>query len=268
MPRLSLEIVARTDAGRVRALNEDRVSFDEELGLAILADGMGGQAAGSRAAEMAVDVVATEVNRVLRALKTTPAKNENFTVSVALREGANKANRAIRDAAQAEERCRDMGTTLTAAVFAENSVTVAHVGDSRLYRLREGKLTLLTRDHSLLQEQLEVAAMSREAARYSHNRHLVSRALGMDPEVKLDLKTEALMAGDLYLLCSDGLNDMVDDDDIELVLSLLKCNLALAASQLIMIARDQGGHDNISVVLAHARPKAKSWLARLTRGLR
>lgn len=268
MARFALEIVTRTDAGRVRALNEDRIVANDQLGFAVLADGMGGQAAGSQAAEMAVSIVGAEIASAVQKLRSTPAQNEHCAIAIAVREGAAKANRAIRDAAQSEHRTRDMGTTLIVAVFYNNGVTIAHAGDSRLYRLREDKLKLLTRDHSLLQEQLDSETITREVARLSHNRHLVSRALGMESEVELDLKTEEVAAGDLYLMCSDGLNEMVDDDDIELVLSSLESNLELAASQLVMIARDQGGHDNISVMLAHARPEKQGWFARLRRGLR
>lgn len=268
MARFALEIVTRTDAGRVRALNEDRIVADNQLGFVILADGMGGQAAGSHAAEMAVSIVRAEITRVVEQLRSTPTQNENCAIAIAVREGSAEANRAIRDAAQSEHRYRDMGTTLIVAVFHDNSVTIAHVGDSRLYRLRDGKLGLLTRDHSVLQGQLESGMITREVARFSHNRHLVSRALGMKPEVDLDLRTEEVAVDDLYLVCSDGLNEMVDDDDIEHVLSSLKCNLALAASQLVMIARDQGGHDNISVMLAQVKPEASSWLARLRRRIR
>lgn len=266
-PRLALEIVTQTDPGRVRALNEDRIAADAELGVVILADGMGGQAAGSHAAEMAVEIAGDEIKRALGALRDAPGEKQNGAIAIAVQEAAANANRAIHALAQSEHRYRDMGTTLLAAVFYENTVTVAHAGDSRLYRLREDKLKLLTRDHSLLQEQLEMAAISREAARDSHNRHLVSRALGTAPEIALDVKTGEVAPGDLFLVCSDGLNDMVDDENIELALALLKSNLALAASQLVMMARDQGGHDNISVILVRAHAPG-GWLARLARGFR
>src|SRR5688572_24787077 len=203
MSRYALEIITRTDPGRVRALNEDRLVADPELGLLILVDGMGGQAAGSRAAEMAVSIMGEEMARGLGKLRATPTQNESCAIAVAICEAASKANRAICNAAQSQLRYRDMGTTLITVVFHEKAVTVAHAGDSRLYRLRAGKLKLLTRDHSLLQEQLEVAAITREVARLSHNRHMVSRALGMAPELNLDLKAEEVQADDLYLVCSD-----------------------------------------------------------------
>ena len=263
-----LQIVIRTDPGRVRALNEDRLAADPELGLAILADGMGGQAAGSHAAELAVATVQAEVTRALSNLRAAPTPNENYALALAIREGANQANRAIRNKARSEQRYRDIGTTLIVAVFHGDHVTVAYAGDSRLYRLREDRIELLTRDHSILQDQLEAAAITPEAARLSHNRHIVSRALGMEEDINLDFKTGKTEPGDLYLVCSDGLNDMVEDEDIELVLSSLKCNLDLAADQLVMIARDMGGHDNISVILAHVEPAPEGWFARVARSLR
>jgi protein phosphatase len=265
-PVSRLKIVTRTDPGRVRALNEDRLAVDSELGLVVLADGMGAQAAGSLAAELAVRTMSVEVARALRNREKIAAADENYAVAMALREGASKANRMIQAKAQSEQRYREIGTTLIAALFHGGSVTVAHVGDSRLYRLRNGGLQLMTRDHSLLQQQLASAAVTTEAARFSHNRHLVSRALGVSAEAHLDVKTEEVAPGDVYLLCSDGLND-VDDSDIELVLSSLRGNLELAASQLVMIARDMGGHDNISLILVAKDVPAQSWLAGLMRRL-
>jgi protein phosphatase len=162
-----------------------------------------------------------------------------------------------------------MGSTLALLLFRNNRVTMAHVGDSRIYRLRANRLELMTHDHSLLQEQIDLGILSAEAAATSHNRHLVTRGLGLQPEVEVTLDEREALPGDIYLVCSDGLNDMVDNTDIELVLSSLQANLPLAASQLVMIANDNGGDDNISVILAkvgsHTPPDAKkgglfSWL--------
>ena len=143
-----------------------------------------------------------------------------------------------------------MGSTLALLLLKNNHVTLAHIGDSRIYRLRANRLELLTHDHSLLQEQIDQGILSAEAAATSHNRHLVTRGLGLQAEVDVALDACEALPGDLYLLCSDGLNDMVDNADIELVLNSLQANLPLAASQLVMIANDNGGEDNISVILA------------------
>ena len=160
-----------------------------------------------------------------------------------------RANAAIFDAAARQPQYAGMGTTLVAALFHNNQVTVAHVGDSRLYRLRGGELSVVTRDHSLLQEQIDSGLISREDARYSQNRNLVTRALGVDPVVEAEINDYPVFPGDIYLLCSDGLNDMVEDEEIQLTLQTLSANLELAATQLIEMANDNGGRDNVSVIL-------------------
>ena len=143
-----------------------------------------------------------------------------------------------------------MGTTIVVILFHQSSVTIAHIGDSRLYRLRQGRLQLLTHDHSLLQHQVETGLISVEDAKVSHNRNLVSRALGVDAEIKVEISEHDVHSDDVYLLCSDGLNDMVDDADIELAINELQANLPLASRQLIQMANDNGGHDNVSVIIA------------------
>ena len=152
-----------------------------------------------------------------------------------------------------------MGTTLVVALWHDNRISVGHVGDSRLYRLRDGKLTQVTRDHSLLQEQIDSGMITKEQARHSQNKNLVTRAVGIDPEVETEVHTYPVQVGDIYLMCSDGLNDMVTDEDIELTLSSLAANLQLAAQQLIQQACDNGGRDNVSVILVRV---AKDYSAR------
>jgi protein phosphatase len=160
-----------------------------------------------------------------------------------------------------------MGTTLVAAVFADDRVCVGHIGDSRLYRLRGDTLTQLTEDHSLLNEQLKSGLITPEQAKVSNNKNLVTRALGIDPEVELELHEYDVQPGDIYLLCSDGLSDLVEDEEIQLTLSTLSANLELAAHQLVQMANDNGGKDNISVILARPLkpfPAKRNWQERLT----
>ncbi len=142
-----------------------------------------------------------------------------------------------------------MGTTLVVALWHDNQMTVGHIGDSRLYRLRDDTFEQVTRDHSLLQEQIDSGMITREQAKFSQNKNLVTRAVGIDPEVEAEVHTYPVQPGDLYLLCSDGLSDMVTDEDIQLTLSSLQANLPLAAEQLVQQANDNGGRDNISVIL-------------------
>ena len=247
----ALEIVVKTDSGRVRGHNEDAVFANPNLGIVILADGMGGYNAGEVASGMATTVLASELES---AFATTPphALDRGSGKSYAhacLRDKIASTNLAIHAASESQMQFAGMGTTLVAALFHNNQVTVAHVGDSRLYRLRGDELSVVTRDHSLLQEQIDSGLISREDARYSQNRNLVTRALGVDPAVEAEINDYPVLPGDIYLLCSDGLNDMVEDEEIQLTLQTLSVNLELAATQLIEMANDNGGRDNVSVIL-------------------
>ncbi len=143
-----------------------------------------------------------------------------------------------------------MGTTLVAALFTNNKVLVGHVGDSRMYGLRGDKFEQITEDHSLLQEQIKSGLITPEQAKLSNNKNLVTRAVGIDPTVELELHEYDVEVGDIYLLCSDGLTDLVDDVDIHAALAGLSSNLGMAANQLVQMANDNGGKDNISVILA------------------
>ena len=251
----SLEIATKTDPGVVRTLNEDSTAVASDLGLLVLADGMGGYKAGDVASNLAIR---TTVDELSRELQRAPSGE----IAALVIKAVKKANSEIfleglkRMQHTGVSRDLRIGSTLALMLFRQDSVTLAHVGDSRIYRLRDGRLQLLTHDHSLLQEQIDMGMLSADDARTSHNRHLVTRGLGLQPEVEVDLKEEVTQPEDIYLLCSDGLNDMVDDADIELVLNSLKSNLQLAANQLVMIANDHGGEDNVSVLLARVRPQA------------
>ena len=260
----ALEIVLRTDTGRVREHNEDAVFANPHLGFVVLADGMGGYNAGEVASSMATTRLASELESALaaRAPHATDGPGGEAFAGQCLRDAVADANAAIFQAAQDEAGYAGMGTTLVAALFFDDRVAVAHVGDSRLYRLRDGTLSLLTHDHSLLQEQIDSGLLSAEEARHSLNRNLVTRALGVDPLVEVDLAEHLVLPDDLYLLCSDGLNDMVPDEEIALALQTLSGHLELAATQLVEMANDQGGRDNVSVILVKVRqayPAPGTW---------
>jgi protein phosphatase len=183
-----------------------------------------------------------------------------------LQEEIEHANAAIYHAAQNQPQFAGMGTTLVAAIFYESAVTVAHIGDSRLYRLRGEDFEQVTRDHSLLQEQIESGMITLEQARYSQNKNLVTRALGVDPRVDAEIRDYETLPGDIYLLCSDGLNDMVEDRDIAMALQSLSADLDLCTRRLIQMANDSGGRDNVSVVLVRVLPRPpqpRSWWAQL-----
>ena len=268
----ALQIVSRSDAGMVRSHNEDAVFFNTSLGLAILADGMGGYNAGEVASGMATTLLGSEIEKAFQ--KTPPhevdAGGKLHSHSVLESEIA-RANTAIYQAAQSQPQYAGMGTTLVVALFYDNMMTVAHIGDSRLYRLRGDEFQAITRDHSLLQEQIDSGMITAEEARHSQNKNLVTRALGVDPAVEPEIRDYDTMPGDIYLLCSDGLNDMVEDEEIALTLQALSANLELAATQLVQTANDSGGRDNVSVVLvriAREYPAARSWWARLLQWFR
>lgn len=262
----TLEIVARTDPGLIRPHNEDAVSVNPVLGLAILADGMGGYNAGEVAAGMATALLASEMEKAFAASEPHEKLPEGRLWAHAVLESEiSQANAAIYQAAQSQPQYAGMGTTLVMALFYDDRIAVAHIGDSRLYRWRDNELQRVTRDHSLLQEQIDSGMISPEQARFAQNRNLVTRALGVDPVVEADIDDHAVLPGDIYLLCSDGLNDMVDDAEIAMALAALATNLELCASQLVEMANDNGGRDNISVILVRVRkayPVPRGWWAR------
>ena len=246
-----LKVASVTDTGAIRSLNEDSIAADSELGVLVLADGMGGHKAGDVASSLATNFVMEYLKPKLTEMAPSPFRSLGpCPEAIAVKTAIEKINRVIYSAAQADNKYAGMGTTIVVILFHQSSVTIAHIGDSRLYRLRQGRLQLLTHDHSLLQHQVETGLISVEDAKVSHNRNLVSRALGVDAEIKVDINEHDVHSDDVYLLCSDGLNDMVDDADIELAINELQANLPLASRQLIQMANDNGGHDNISVIIA------------------
>jgi protein phosphatase len=169
--------------------------------------------------------------------------------SLLVMDAVKKANESIYYVSQDQPQCAGMGTTLVMGMFTNNKLLAGHIGDSRMYRLRDDELTRLTEDHSLLQEQLNSGLITPEQAKTSANKNLVTRALGVDPEVELELNEFDVEVGDIYLLCSDGLTDLVEDEDIHSTLKSLHTNLELAANHLVEMANDNGGTDNISVIL-------------------
>ncbi|MDD5384123.1 MAG: Stp1/IreP family PP2C-type Ser/Thr phosphatase [Gallionella sp.] len=269
----ALEIVSQTNPGMVRSHNEDSIAQELACGLVVLADGMGGYNAGEVASGIAVSVVATEVCQHLQDASPTDrdeASGEELGVAL-LRDNIQRANASIFHAAQSQPQYAGMGTTIVAGLFYDNRVVVGHVGDSRMYRLRGETLETITRDHSLLQEQIDGGMISVEDARVSKNKNLVTRAVGIDAEVVPEIHVHDALAGDIYLLCSDGLNDMVEDEDIQSTLYAMQGNLPLAAEQLIQMANDNGGRDNISVMLVKVNGEfaaPRGWLAKLLNWLK
>ena len=256
---MTIELHAAVDPGRARSNNEDSVATDDGVGLAVLADGMGGYNAGEVASNMATSFIRTELGRWLREASTQASDAE---VRRAMDICVDNANRAIFNAANANPQYAGMGTTLVVAVFRDTRVLLGHVGDSRCYRLRDGRLQQITRDHSLLQEQIDAGLITPEQAAFSANKNLVTRAVGVEDTVLLETHQHDALPGELFLLCSDGLSDMLDDESIAQVL-LAHDSLESCSRALVDAANDAGGKDNISVILGRpsgsAGAPARSW---------
>jgi len=244
--------VGQTDTGRVREHNEDMIAFDGELGLVVLADGMGGYNAGEVASGIAVKTVFNLIRDSVGRENLNLADDASgmSRPSIILRDAIQRANKIIYQTARSQPHCEGMGTTVVAALFFDDRVSIAHVGDSRLYRLRNGVIEQVTLDHSLLQELVDRGFYSPEEAQRASNKNYVTRALGVEANVEVEVQQHPVSKGDIYLLCSDGLSDMVEDDDMALTVSTFGANLNSVSQHLIQLANDNGGKDNISVILA------------------
>lgn len=246
-----LHMTGKTDTGMVRDHNEDCFMIMPESGIAILADGMGGHLAGEVASALAIDRVTHALrNAYTQASLTGSGRSLDPTFeSATLVEAIRDANAAIHTASMSRPEQAGMGTTIVVATFNDNTLTVAHVGDSRLYRYRHGVLSQVTEDHSMVQELLRRGLMTPDEARTSQNRNLVTRALGIDPMVEVDIVQQPFEDGDLYLLCSDGLNDVLLDEEIAGILAQHPDNQTSAIQQMIAEVNARGGPDNVSIVL-------------------
>jgi PPM family protein phosphatase len=243
--------VELSDVGRVREHNEDDIGSKPDIGLWVLADGMGGYNAGEVASGIAVKTV---IDLVTEACKKEN-RNEIETgtgfmrQTIVLRDAVSRANKIIHQTAQSQPQCEGMGTTLVACLFYDDRISVAHVGDSRLYRLRDNRFEQITMDHSLLQELVDRGFYSQEEAQRSANRNYVTRALGVDANVEVEIQEVEVQKGDYFLMCSDGLPDMVEDEDIHLTINTFNNDVETIGEQLIKLTNDNGGRDNVSVIL-------------------
>lgn len=243
------EICTQTDPGLARENNEDAVAFEVATRLCILADGMGGYNAGEIASGMAVAFIKSEMGRWLsQAGKHANSKEVRRALEICV----ENANHSIFNAANSNPQYTGMGTTLVVGVFIGDRLMVGHIGDSRCYRLRANELVQITKDHSLLQEQLDAGLITPEQAQTSLNKNLVTRALGVEDAVLLEVNEHRVEVGDTYLMCSDGLSDMLDDSAIAGLMTAAG-SLEQKARQLVLGANEAGGRDNISVLLAQAK---------------
>lgn len=236
------EMVSATDIGRIRSRNEDSVKIFPSDGLAILSDGMGGHRAGDVASQMAVDIIA---ERLL--------DGNNSITPQRLVESLEAANHSIREKSFNEPNCQGMGATVVVATFAQQRLLAAHAGDSRLYRFADGRLEQLTEDHTLAQQYVREGLMNQNEADRWVGRNMLVKGLGIDTRVDPDINEEDLQPECMYLLCSDGLTDAVPDDLIAATLRKQSDSLQSAVDTLINLANDNGGPDNISIILARVR---------------
>jgi serine/threonine protein phosphatase PrpC len=257
-----LEIVGQTDVGQVRDHNEDFVRFDGHAGVAVLADGMGGMNAGEVASSMTVLLLMdllVAFNRgdeslvvELEEAELEEAEAQPLPVRI-VKHAIEKANRSVFHVSKTQPQCAGMGTTVIASLFYDNKMVVGHLGDSRVYRLRDQHLEQVTQDHSLVQELLDKGLVTAAEARVSSKKNVVTRALGVARKVEVEVHEHDTLPGDVYLLCSDGLTDLVTDENIEASLLELGSNLNVAAGHLINLANASGGKDNISVILVRVK---------------
>lgn len=263
---MKYSFVAQTDKGRLRDNNEDAVAFDEATRLCVLADGMGGYNAGEVASSMATDLIVADMSLWL----AEPAPGGvALNIRTAIDDAVNRANQAVFEAAHVNPDWAGMGTTLVMGIFKADRLLLGHIGDSRCYCLRRGRLRQLTKDHTLLQEQLDAGLLTLKQAQTSVHRNLLTRALGVEAQMYAELNEYEVLPGDVYLLCSDGLTDMVGSAEIAKLLGL-KISLEQRAQRLIEAANGHGGRDNITVLLVkvEANPGASGMVTRWLRKLK
>lgn len=258
------EIVCASDKGMVRSGNEDAVYADASMGFAVLADGMGGYAAGEVASRLAIEEIRAELESALPHLDLNSPRDSGSSLAEDMRFAAKRANTSILNSARREPDQEGMGATLVFAVLLADRIFVGHLGDSRAYRYRDGRLEQLTRDHCWVDEQIAQGALQIDALLDTRFKNIVTRALGIDDEIDLEVHEHDARPADIFLLCSDGLTDMLDDGQIELLLRS-DGDLLSRTERLIALANEKGGKDNISVILMRAAVAREGWASRLVR---
>ena len=262
------ELASNSDVGRRRDHNEDSSAIDAGLGQLAIADGMGGYRAGEVASAIAIATMVKHIRQRLPLLQPQQIDPDSgFSMeSILARNAIREANYEVFRSAGEYTQFEGMGTTAVLMLFYDNHFTVAHVGDSRLYRFRSGQLEKITSDHSLIQELVDRGLYTQEQAEEKTPKNLVTRALGINETVSVDISEDTVLPKDLFLLCTDGLSDMVDDTEIHLTLEKFSDNLNRVAQELIDLANLRGGRDNISVVLARPTttfPATSGWFDKL-----
>ncbi len=242
---------ATTDVGRKRDHNEDSFLCNNELGLFAVADGMGGHLGGERASRMAVEILEQEITASLGPGQSAPTSTTHAAeiVAAAMRHATQRAASSIHEAARADAEHTGMGTTLTSAFFHADRMTVCHVGDSRIYLVRDGRARQLTDDHSWTAEQVRAGLLSPDDVLVSRFRNIITRSVGFEATVEPDVTTQPVEAGDAYLLCSDGLSNYISTEEVGRIMG---AHFYRDAGQnLIDVANERGGDDNITCVVVY-----------------
>ena len=263
-----LDTALLSHQGMVRTNNEDSIGEDQDIGLLVLADGMGGYNAGEIASGLAIQTILDRLRREWKTLAhgEVDTVTGNSVEAMQLKVAVETAHSTIHQVSQSQPQCAGMGTTVVVALVHDDRLSIAYVGDSRLYRLRQGVLEQVTRDHSLIEELVARGHYTREEAKKLVRKNIVTRALGVEEKVLVDVLEDPVEIGDVLLLCSDGLSDMLTDEQIRLTLNQFADNLPKAAEALVNKANENGGKDNVSVVLARvdgSTTRGRRWFERL-----
>lgn len=267
---LAIEVAGMSDVGCLRANNEDNFGYDARYGIFVVCDGMGGQAAGEVASKMAVD----EMLAYFRNLKQLPAASSNGNDTVALTPDSSTlasaihhTNKVIHQAAQSENGHTGMGTTIVAVLFQDHALAIGHVGDSRIYLVRQEQIEQLTQDHSLVMEQVRLGYITAEQAETSDLQNVILRALGSEEQVQPDVEDLPALKDDILLMTSDGLTRHVREKEILQIISESQ-SLKQACTALVQTAKDRGGEDNITCLLVKIveRPWYKNVIHKLFSG--
>ena len=268
--RSQIKVVGLTDVGSVRTNNEDSIGYWSEWGVQVLADGMGGHKGGEMASGITIDIMHKNLSAHLPGIKNIGEIDDQtgYTKeSLLLQQAIQLANETIRSTGESQPQFENMGTTVVAALFYDNRFTVAHVGDSRFYRIRENELEQLTVDHSLVEDLVARGFYTEEEAAKSLNKNVLLRALGPEEDVNIDILEDFALVDDIYVNCSDGLTNMITNEQILKIVLENKDDLEEAVKMLVDTANENGGKDNISVILARVDrefPAKVSWFKKFT----
>jgi serine/threonine protein phosphatase PrpC len=249
----------KTDKGLVRSNNEDNFYLDEKLGLLVVADGMGGHASGETASKLTVNVVRDYFHGTYK--KIVNYDHAYSEATNRLNSAIRLANQAVYEAAQSSPKLKGMGTTVAAVLLTGNRLSIAHIGDSRVYLIRAGHVNQLTDDHSIVNEQVKRELITKEEAAHSEIKNILTKALGIRAEVEADLDELTVFGDDILFLCTDGLSNMVEEDDFLDIISM-EGNPAAACEALVKAANKNGGKDNITVIVGCIK-KEKKWYSAL-----